>query len=411
MNDIKSALDAWLAKPDSAALDPPSDLFALLGPRAPRSHDDEYACETRRSITDMMATTLGSADNLDMTLSIRGDKPAKARETLRLSRIKDTWRQTQDSRRQASPAGSARQVKHASRRMSGSYFTPTETIISMLIFVRFFIPILTSPEAYGLVDAKMSPSSRRGLLLCAKVLAVLCNGVSFGSKETYLMPMNGLIREYRPKLRRFLYAISSGAKAQSAAHGHDDGDGDEGDDSTDESDASDSVTFDELASQFQAVSVGAKIGTKEEQRRSRLSLAHAVLAAADADVPPVPLLPSVPRPHHRRQASKQSIKTPAAAAAVQASQLARKTFDLPTRQAQPPSPQLSPPVAVSSTASDRLHDSEVVDESLVTVDFLSCLEANFGKLEGAVGGPSGNAPLLAAVHELKPIVQYAKHLT
>ncbi|KAJ2803451.1 hypothetical protein H4R21_002032, partial [Coemansia helicoidea] len=419
MNDIRTALDSWLAKPYSAALDPPPDMFALPPPRAQasRSRDEEYAHEARQSINMIMAATLGAADNLDMTLSIRGgDKRAKARETRRLSQIKDTWRQSQSPRGQASPAGAVRRDKHASRRMSGSYFTPTETVISMLIFVRFFIPILTSPEAYGLVDARMSPSSRRGLLLCAKVLAVLCNGVSFGSKETYLMPMNGLIREYRPKLRKFLYAISSDADPQSAAHG--DHESDDGDDSTDESDASDSVTFDELASQFRAVSVGAKIGTKEEQRRSRMSFTCAIPTAGHVDVPPVPPLPDVPpdtppaasRPRHRRQASKQSVKSPAAAAAVSASQPARKTFDLPTRQALPPSPRLSPPVAVSSTDTDQLHDSEIVDESLVTVDFLSCLEGNFGKLESVVGSQSDNARLLAVVQELKPIAQYAKHL-
>ncbi|KAJ1727964.1 hypothetical protein LPJ61_004299, partial [Coemansia biformis] len=211
MNDIKTALDSWLAKPDSAALDAGADMFASPGPQAGKSHDDDYNCETRRSITNLMASTLGATDTLDMTLSIRGDKRAKAREGLRLSQIKDTWRQTQSPRKPASPTASTQAGKHASRRISGSYFSPTETVISMLIFVRFFIPILTSPEAYGLVDARMSPDSRRGLLLCAKVLAVLCNGLSFGSKETYLIPMNGLIREYRPKLRRFLHAISSGA--------------------------------------------------------------------------------------------------------------------------------------------------------------------------------------------------------
>ncbi|KAJ1729214.1 hypothetical protein LPJ61_003637, partial [Coemansia biformis] len=118
--------------------------------------------------------------------------------------------------------------------------------------------------------------------------------------------------------------------------------------------------------------------------------------------------------------SKSSMKSPAVVAAIQASQPSRKTFDLPTRQAMPPSPKLLPQpaaaAAAASSAADRLPDSEAVDESLVTIDFLSCLESNFGKLEGLVGDKTPadlqqqKAHLQAACHELKPIVHYAKHL-
>ncbi|KAJ2776467.1 hypothetical protein H4R18_005657 [Coemansia javaensis] len=442
MNDIKTALDSWLDKPEppaaAAAADAAPGIPGPPGPSPRQQQDDAHANETRQSLVHMMSATLDSPTALDMSLSLRGDKRPPRPEGLRLSQIKDSWRQTQGSRKPASPTGTERQ---SSKRLSGSYFTPTETVISMLIFVRFFIPILTSPEAYGLVEAQVSPDSRRGLLLCAKVLAVLCNGVSFGSKETYLMPMNGIIREYRPKLRRFLYAISSGADDCSDQDDNDNDDDDnnnddnnddhvsDGDSSDNDGDGgSDSVTLDELASQFKVVSVGAKIGTKEEQRKSRMSLGAAVHAAgtraamsADEAPPPVPTLP-LPGPRHARQASKQSIRLRNEAATP-----SRKTFDLSACQPSPLSPES--PVLVSAgsigsgsigsnSRSSPVPDAEPVDESLVTVDFLSCLESNYAKLEALVSDKPPPADiardelrrLQAACHELKPIVHYAKHM-
>ncbi|KAJ2383305.1 hypothetical protein GGI23_007168 [Coemansia sp. RSA 2559] len=338
-----------------------------------------------------------------------------------------------------SPSMAMRFSKHTSRRFSGSYFTPVETVISMLIFVRFFIPILTAPDAYGL-DVKMSPANRRGLLLCAKVLAVLCNGVSFGTKETYLMPMNGLIKEYRPKLRHYLHAISSNASA-TPMPGDDPNGSDDEDDAMSDSDSNDddSFTIDELASQFQVVSVGAKIALKEEQRKSQMSFTRHYMMAplpstpADADKNVIPPLPPLPQQHQK----KQQLAAAAAAAnkgenvvrmARQASaettgslrrratttQPSRTTIDIPPQASS--SLSAAAPVAVSSSAFDSLLDNEIVDESLVTIDFLTCLEGNFGKLESFVHSNPHNdhvlqQQLVDACRELKPIVHYAKRLS
>ncbi|KAJ1757434.1 hypothetical protein LPJ77_006567, partial [Coemansia sp. RSA 2523] len=229
MNDIKAALDAWLEKPDAVVSEAAgSGNMELPMPSLRRTDDDG---ETRQSIVDLMSATFAGPDNLDTSLPIPNRESVQPREEPRLSQVKATWRETQTPRKHKSPTMS-RMSNHASRRYSGSYFTPVETVISMLLFVRFFIPILTSPEAYGLVEEKISASSRRGLLLCAKALAVLCNGVAFGSKEPYLVPMNGLIREYRPKLRQFLHTMSSDAMHVASVEDSDESD-DEGSESGD----------------------------------------------------------------------------------------------------------------------------------------------------------------------------------
>ncbi|KAJ2809081.1 hypothetical protein H4R20_000385 [Coemansia guatemalensis] len=438
MNDIKTALDSWLGKHDAMTPNTGTDIFGLPAVQKGKEKDDGYNSETRRSIVNLMTSSFSAAGSVDTSLSINGGNAdrAKVPEELRVSQIKDTWRQTQSPRKRIGPTVSTQFNKHCSKRYSGSYFTPMETVISMLIFVRFFIPILTSPEAYGLVENKMSPANRRGLLLCAKVLAVLCNGVSFGTKETYLMPMNGLIREYRPRLRQFLHTISSGTNSNLATSDskNETHVSDEDDDDSD-SDSGDSVTIDELASQFEIISVGAKIGTKEEQRKSRMSLASAAYAdnsglltpGTQEEIPPVPPLPTMPSlPNHARHKSKPNISTTeTAASAMQPDPPARKTIDLPSRQTTSAKPtkttvkaSKSPAlVAVSSSTSDKLLDNEIVDESLVTIDFLSSLESNFEKFEDLIADcASTNTQqyqqhLLKASRELKPIVQYAKHLT
>ncbi|KAJ2398023.1 hypothetical protein GGI05_000335 [Coemansia sp. RSA 2603] len=487
MSDIKAALEEWLENPETAAavvsaqakaeakvqrLTQLSHMSPVSAPPsgAPRplpkdekyrerSNNDSDANSTRQSIVEMMSSSFSNLREPDMTLSIRGSsgsatapRASKVRSPIS-AEIKDSWRQTPNSRKHMSPALSQRMSKHTSKRYSGSYFSPVETVISMLIFVRFFIPILTAPNAYG-IDVKMSPANRRGLLLCAKVLAVLCNGVSFGAKETYLMSMNGLIREYRPKLRTFLHTISAGT-GQDIGTGHEnaENDSDEDDESDEECSDGDTVTIDELASQFKVVTVGAKIATKEEQRKSRMSFSRAThLGSApltpdtfERDVPPLPPMPLPPIPpqfqrqqqhqyRHQRNMSdgnavlmspsnlQLSSQAAARTAASRPPPSTRSTLDLPsrtTKTTRAPSNSLSMAgaVAVSTSAGDSLIDNEIVDESLVTIDFLISLEGNFSKLETFVHERTFGLPdadrehLQLACRELKPIVHYAKNLS
>ncbi|KAJ1906128.1 hypothetical protein LPJ81_001516 [Coemansia sp. IMI 209127] len=453
MSDIKAALDEWLEHPDSDKTI--ASAATKQWPNVSKG-DDEYCDETRQSLITMMASTFSSADKLESSLSLndskkkntnknknKNKKPLHAPIPLRASEIKNTWRQTQSPRKNMSPSMATRFSKHTSRRFSGSYFTPVETVISMLIFVRFFIPILTAPDAYGL-DVKMSPANRRGLLLCAKVLAVLCNGVSFGTKETYLMPMNGLIKEYRPKLRHYLHAISSNASATSIPGDDPNGSDDEGDAMSDsDSNDDDSFTIDELASQFQVVSVGAKIASKEEQRKSQMSFTRHYMmpplpsTPADSNKNIIPPLPPLPQQHQKQQKHQQLAATTTtttnkgenmvrmarqASAETTGSMRRRATTTQPSRTTIDIPPQASSslsaaaPVAVSSSAFDSLLDNEIVDESLVTIDFLTCLEGNFGKLESFVHSNPHNDQVLQqqlvdACRELKPIVHYAKRLS
>lgn len=469
MSDIKSALDEWLKRPGSGTPRHSSRTSSSANTNSGRSwlpspsakRDDEFGSETRQSLVQMMSSSFSSMPRLDTSLAVKATTSSidnvkedkKVQSPVSPVKPEDTWRQTQEnndkrpsSRGNMNPALASCLSKHTSRRYSGSYFTPVETVISMLIFVRYFIPILTSPDAYG-IDVTLSPAKRRGMLLCAKFVAVLCNGVSFGAKVPYLVPMNGLLREYRPKLRHYLHKMSSQLheyEADESKRDEEDGvnsEDDESSDGSEENNECDTLSIDELVSQFQVISVGAEIGTKEEQRKSRMSFVR-VSASADtltfshetpyacgsgSPPPPVPPLPKVPPiPYNDAQLpsnSKKSYEAPPTTTSkggVRARQIseppvsptARATIDLPIQR-----PALNKKKAAGPKPSQHRVDNQMVDESLVTLDFLVSLEGSFEKIETLIehspdiSTAEEKKKLLRSYRELKPIVQYAKHLS
>ncbi|KAG4104926.1 Rho GTPase activation protein [Neocallimastix lanati (nom. inval.)] len=77
-------------------------------------------------------------------------------------------------------------------------------IIGTLLFLRFFIPAITSPDIYNIVPNKLSMDYRRGLILCGKVLTAMCNDVEFGGKEQYMTCFNSFLHEKKFDLQEFI---------------------------------------------------------------------------------------------------------------------------------------------------------------------------------------------------------------
>ncbi|ORX61161.1 ras GTPase-activating protein [Piromyces finnis] len=77
-------------------------------------------------------------------------------------------------------------------------------IIGTLLFLRFFIPAITSPDLYSIVPNKLSMDYRRGLILCGKVLTAMCNDVEFGGKEQYMTCFNNFLHEKKFDLQEFI---------------------------------------------------------------------------------------------------------------------------------------------------------------------------------------------------------------
>ncbi|KAJ2075002.1 hypothetical protein GGI16_008612 [Coemansia sp. S142-1] len=141
------------------------------------------------------------------------------------------------------------------------------------------------------------------------------------------------------------------------------------------------------------------------------------------ELPPLPALP-MPPPLPPRPQYAQNMSRSQPQSHLQAEDYvvptSRATIDLPFHRSNAPvvpSSSAAAAIAVASSASDSLLDSETVDERLVTIDFLLCLEGNYAKLEALVGeyATAGDTletqRLQTACRELKPIVHYAKHLS
>lgn len=118
---------------------------------------------------------------------------------------------------------------HIKRCVDERFPEAVNTTIGGFIFLRFFCPAVSSPEAYGIVDGMShvrwhdasytcccvdsywftilleppSASARRLLILITKVLQNLSNDVEFGSKEPYMTKMNDFIQSNRVKLTQF----------------------------------------------------------------------------------------------------------------------------------------------------------------------------------------------------------------
>jgi len=101
------------------------------------------------------------------------------------------------------------------KKVVGERFPENDNVtIGGFIFLRFFCPAISSPEAYGIVEEPPNPASRRLLILITKVLQNLSNDVEFGSKEPYMTKLNDFVHANRTKLIQFYdKLIKSATKA------------------------------------------------------------------------------------------------------------------------------------------------------------------------------------------------------
>ena len=81
------------------------------------------------------------------------------------------------------------------------------SIIGGLFFLRFVNPIIVAPDGNSIVSAKPSKTARRNLMLVAKVMQNLSNGIAFGSKEEYMQDFNPFLEEMRPRVMALFAAL------------------------------------------------------------------------------------------------------------------------------------------------------------------------------------------------------------
>merc|ERR1711916_401170 len=82
-------------------------------------------------------------------------------------------------------------------------------VVGGFIFLRFFCPAILSPQQSELANDLPTPEQRRRLVLVAKALQNLSNGVQYGSKEAYLNSFNEFIEDYQVILYDYFDAMAT----------------------------------------------------------------------------------------------------------------------------------------------------------------------------------------------------------
>lgn len=89
------------------------------------------------------------------------------------------------------------------------------TSVGGFIFLRFFCPAILSPDS---VNPPLLPSveakTRRALILISKCLQNLANGIEFGVKEPYMVPMNAFISNNDATVKRFFDELATPPPAE-----------------------------------------------------------------------------------------------------------------------------------------------------------------------------------------------------
>lgn len=67
-------------------------------------------------------------------------------------------------------------------------------VIGGFFFLRLICPAVVSPDGFGIAE-NVDDKSRRCLVLVSKIMQTLSNGVKFGVKEEYMIPMNQFITQ------------------------------------------------------------------------------------------------------------------------------------------------------------------------------------------------------------------------
>jgi Ras GTPase-activating-like protein IQGAP2/3 len=90
---------------------------------------------------------------------------------------------------------------------SSSLHRQVQSLQGGYVYLRFLNPAIVAPDGMNLIKAKPSKTVRRNLVLVAKVLQNLSNGVLFGGKEKYMQALNTFIESKRPAMERFFAAL------------------------------------------------------------------------------------------------------------------------------------------------------------------------------------------------------------
>lgn len=82
------------------------------------------------------------------------------------------------------------------------------SLIGGYIYLRFFNPVIVTPDALNFIQVKPSRIMRRNLILIAKILQNLSNGLEFGDKEQYMRLANPFIQARKDQIQNYFEKLA-----------------------------------------------------------------------------------------------------------------------------------------------------------------------------------------------------------
>ena len=81
-------------------------------------------------------------------------------------------------------------------------------VVSGLLFLRVLVPCIAAPNAFTILPAVPPRAATRGLTLVSKIVNAVANGVAFGQKEPFMVPLNDVVEAYIPTAEAFFHALA-----------------------------------------------------------------------------------------------------------------------------------------------------------------------------------------------------------
>ena len=102
-------------------------------------------------------------------------------------------------------------LREEAQQVVGSEGTDTQhthsVVLGGFLFLRFFCPAIVSPTSFGLIpERKLCQSAQRGMILAAKVIQAMANGIEF-EEGSPLEPMNAYMVDKKEVMAGFLSAF------------------------------------------------------------------------------------------------------------------------------------------------------------------------------------------------------------
>lgn len=100
-------------------------------------------------------------------------------------------------------------MAHLQREVIQRFPTANFIAVAGFIFLRFFCPAISAPDAQDVVPtSQLNAQARRTLVLISKVIQCLANGTKFGQKEAFMHPCNPFIEANQAACNNFLATLS-----------------------------------------------------------------------------------------------------------------------------------------------------------------------------------------------------------